>query len=468
MAVVAFLTMGLVVSTSGASAQSSTDGHWVDLFAPPNNLDGGVSDIVWLGGDSIIVGGNFETAGGVSANNVALWTGSSWEALGAGTNDEIRALAIDSESVVYAGGFFSRAGGSPASAIARWDGAWHPLGEGVQDDDLRPSVWEITIDGSDVYVGGDFNRAGDSTAVGIARWDGSTWNGVGGGLSGHFGIDDRADDAYAITRHGGQLLVGGFFHVAGTDSIPWLASWSGDQWMPFGGIFDYAVEVILVADPLVYVGGAFNYIDTLKVNNIAAWDGSQWTPLGDGFASQSMWGSAVLDIAVDGDELYAVGGFDSTGSTAVRNVAVWREGMWQALGLGTNHSIGTVAVGQNYVYFGARGMVEVDSISSRGLIAWRKPGTTSVDERRQSGTRLELYPNPFLDETTIDLIAESPTESSVDVIDVLGRTVLTLFRGWVSTGVNRFKLKGTDLAAGIYVIVVETPNGRTTAVAIHR
>ena len=56
------------------------------------------------GSGNLYAGGDFTTAGGVSANCVAKWDGSAWRALGSGLNSVVRALAVDGSGNLYAGG----------------------------------------------------------------------------------------------------------------------------------------------------------------------------------------------------------------------------------------------------------------------------------------------------------------------------------------------------------------------------
>src|SRR2546422_535300 len=65
------------------------------------------------------------TAGGIAANSIAKWNGSSWTALGSGMTDAppgfypaVFALAV-SGSDLYAGGYFTTAGGKVSAYIAR-------------------------------------------------------------------------------------------------------------------------------------------------------------------------------------------------------------------------------------------------------------------------------------------------------------------------------------------------------------
>lgn len=67
------------------------------------------------------MGGDFSRADGILVNFIACWNGTSWSALGAGVNYDVRALAVYNNAL-YAGGEFSMAGGASADRIARWDG----------------------------------------------------------------------------------------------------------------------------------------------------------------------------------------------------------------------------------------------------------------------------------------------------------------------------------------------------------
>ena len=88
----------------------------------------GVLDV---SGTALYVGGQFTTAGGVPANDIAKWDGSAWSALDMGINGEVCALAV-SGTDLYAGGGFVTAGGVTANDIAKWDGsAWSALGSGM-------------------------------------------------------------------------------------------------------------------------------------------------------------------------------------------------------------------------------------------------------------------------------------------------------------------------------------------------
>jgi hypothetical protein len=65
------------------------------------------------------------------------------------------------------------------------------------------------------------------------------------------------------------------------------------------------------------------------------------------------------------------------------------------------------------------------------------------------------FPNPFNPETVISLSLDKPGDVTLSVYDVLGRTVSTLYQGYLPTGQHEFRWNGTDgngqgVASGIY------------------
>src|SRR5262249_57631860 len=97
---------------------------------------------------------------------------------GSGMNQygNVLALAV-SGTDLYAGGYFTNAGGIAANRIARWNGSsWSALGSGIQG-----AVRALAVSGSDVYAGGDLTTAGRLAAHHIAKWEGGERSAVGAG-----------------------------------------------------------------------------------------------------------------------------------------------------------------------------------------------------------------------------------------------------------------------------------------------
>ena len=179
--IVAFAVIGLSGSVAVAALTSEVTpgltGLTVDaeLAQTPSwsPLGSGVNDYVYGiavdGNGNVYAGGKFTMAGGVSANRIAKWNGSSWETLGTGMDGTVQAVAVDGSGNVYAGGDFT-------GHAAKWNGSsWAILGTG-----LDASVTAIAVDGSgNVYAGGEFTKDGGSNASYIAKWNGSSWEPLG-------------------------------------------------------------------------------------------------------------------------------------------------------------------------------------------------------------------------------------------------------------------------------------------------
>ena len=156
---------------------------------------------------NVYVGGKFNRAGGVTVNNIAKWNGTSWSALGSGLekidmsggypldNGACYAIDIASNGDVYAGGTFYNAGGVTANNIAKWNGtSWSALGSGIGTGNFYIPYGIAVASNNDVYAGGPF---------GVEKWNGSSWSDIGGTFIGHIYTMDIAanDDLYIGGSH---------------------------------------------------------------------------------------------------------------------------------------------------------------------------------------------------------------------------------------------------------------------------
>jgi hypothetical protein len=118
-------------------------------------------DIEILDNGILYAGGEFTTAGGTSAINIAKWNGSTWFAMGSGTNGIISGIRYnENDGLLYIGGAFTVAGGiGLAYGTAIWNGTgWAHL------DLSLPGTWaaqDFAFNRSDIYIG--FTTAGAST-----------------------------------------------------------------------------------------------------------------------------------------------------------------------------------------------------------------------------------------------------------------------------------------------------------------
>lgn len=294
---------------------------------------------------ALFVGGEFTSAGPISANRIAKWDGRSWSALGEGIDGDfpfVSALAPYDEdgdgpnpTRLMAGGEFTLAGGQPAANVARWDGRnWSQVGGGVNRFLDALTVWDPDGAGPAralLMAGGRFTRAGGQSATGIAQWDGATWSAVGGGVN----APVMTLTAYDIDGAGPLnplLYAGGIFSMAGGRSAANIAQWDGVGWAPLGSGTDRGVEALLGADldgsgpgaPTLYVGGTFTRAGGQDSPHLAAWVGCQEQRCsgdvdGDGDTDQADLATLLADYGCTGGD--CPGDVDGDGDTDQADLA---------------------------------------------------------------------------------------------------------------------------------------------------
>lgn len=362
------------------------DENWDSQFSPRgvafNAICTNVNAMVW-GGSRLYAAGQFTTAGGTIANNIAMWDGQSWNPLGSGTDGTINALAWDGTNL-YAGGVFRVAGGVSANFVAKWNGStWSPLGSG-----LGWTVESLVWDGYNLIAGGDFHTAGGVAADYIARWNGSVWSGLGSGMN---------KEVRALTWDGHNLYAGGAFTTAGGVAANYVARWNGSGWSGLGSGMDYLVRALTWDGRNLYAAGYFTTAGGLAAKGIARWNGSSWSAMGsqannvtallwngvnlvaagnlriagspvDGIfqwngTSWSTLGSIALDnggpfvaaLVSDGLSLYAGGLFASVNGIGANSIAKWNGSQWIELppsGSGVNAGINAFAWDGTNLYAG--------------------------------------------------------------------------------------------------------------------
>ncbi|MBI3844946.1 MAG: hypothetical protein HY292_09940 [Planctomycetes bacterium] len=193
-------------------------------------------------GPALYAGGIFTAAGGAPVMNIARWNGIAWSDVGGGVtgtpNGFVSALAVFDDGggpALYAGGTFTSAGGVPANHIARWNGStWSSVGGGVDwNDGSTPFVSALQVfdagTGPVLYATGSFNLAGGVSAIDVAGWNGSAWSPLGSGL----GLDGFAFTVFDDGT-GPALIVGGVFGGAGGVQAGRVAKWNGNAWSALG------------------------------------------------------------------------------------------------------------------------------------------------------------------------------------------------------------------------------------------
>ncbi len=277
---------------------------------------------------NIYAGGAFTEIGGVTANNIAVYNGSSWSTLGSGVDGTVAAMAILNNGDVYAGGVFETVSGTAVRNIALWNGSqWSALTDATTavagtNNEIRALA--IDTDGT-LYVGGNFDEAGANTANRIATWNGTNWGTLGSGTSGFV-------EAIAVTPT--EVYIGGNFAIAGGQTVNRIARWNKNttSWSSLDNGVNNIVNTLIHDGTYVYAAGAFDNanIDSnnrIIVNNIARWSTTAgWEALGTGTNVGVDIKINTLSFASDTDginKLYAGGNFTSAGAISASNTAEW-------------------------------------------------------------------------------------------------------------------------------------------------
>lgn len=384
----------------------------------PITIDPTIVDLEWMcigqmiGTDNVIraiafdrngllyVGGEFDSAGGIPANNIAKWDGSLWSSCGKGLNRDVFTLVVDSLNTVYAGGAFTIAGDENARFVAKWNGtSWSALNE-----NLNYIVNSLAINNENVlYAGGEFTMSGNDSIKYIARWDNNKWHALDKGVS---------DKIYSITfDNEGTLYAGGRFIKADTLNVNYIAKWDGTNWFALGGGCNGPVRA-LVADnhKNLYVGGDFDTTSGVKTNYIAKWDGNSWGSLRNGlrgpvsslniddsghvyaggnfseYGYMARWNGTKwnsFDLGMDGvvyaialdnnNNPYAAGRFEKAGHIAkitANNIARWDGEKWVSFGSGLDSYVSAVKMDKSGNLFVGGNFTTVNGLPIRHIVKW--------------------------------------------------------------------------------------------------
>jgi hypothetical protein len=288
-------------------------------------------------GSDLVVGGDFDTVGGLVANNIARWDGSAWHAFVSGptigANDDAGAL-FEFNGDLIAGGLFKMAGGQTVNRIARWDGSsWHAFTAGGQIGVTGGTidynyVSAMAVYAGDLVVGGLFTTAGGQTVNHIARWNGINWIPLTSTSTGISGMDLAVT---ALTSFRGDLIASGWFTTAGGTTVNNVARWDGSEWHPLtsggqigvsGGSPRFVSALTVYNDDLI-AAGLFTNAGGQVVKSIARWDSEAWYPF---IADQTGVSDRILDLIVDDNNSLVAGGlFAAAGGHTVNNIARWQD-----------------------------------------------------------------------------------------------------------------------------------------------
>ena len=351
-----------------------------------------------------LVGGVFESIGGVNASALATWDGSKWDSL------PTRAFKfldyggiiynfINFNSKFYLCGLFDTIQGVPANNLATYNGtSFQPVPIPITS---VGGITDMKVYNGDLYVSGVFSYSFQPSNRHILRFDGTNWYSVGGSVKGSI------SNIASMAIYNNELYVGGFFLKTDGNVADIIMKWDGTTWKDVGWGSMYqngGIWKLLVYHSKLYAFGTFNKAANQKASKLAVFDGINWCTYPDSVSSD------IMSATIYHDSIYIAGAFRTiAGDTAKKYIA----------------KITKVNNFNQCVNIGIKGYENLNS----GII---------------------FYPNPVSNILFISTEQNEFENSEIEITNTLGQTVLKLHYS------NEIDV--SELAQGVYNLRITTQN----------
>lgn len=349
--------------------------------------------------NELYVWGDFDSAGTVAAPDIAKWNGTSWSAIGMGSDNSIYCTALYNNQL-YAGGTFKNMDGSSASCIAVWDGnTWQAVGNNSLKGGYVHDLYEYQ---NELYAVGDIDSVNNVPCKYIARWNGTLWDTVAGGMN------------WMTPNQPASLNYPGFV----------LTEWNGK----------------------LLVGSTTSDIELPANTNFYAWDGTQWS-----LFSSSYYMSKIRKFYKYNNKLYSCGR-EHIGPQS--RVWEWEpeSGQWHSLGSGLYNTVMTLATYQGELYCG--GLFNTRYGGRHNYIS-KWGNATSITIHHKNSPTINVFPNPV--HTQLNVTYEDQiTPEQISLTNALGQVVYSAKH--FNTGEQ---IDVSMLAAGIYYLKIQTAAGQS-------
>ena len=399
----------------------------------------------------LYVTGNFNTAGNVTCNNIAIWNGSNWDTIpGGGIEDGANDMCVYNGNLFIGGGFQYAGMVANTRQVAGHNGNnWFALGLGGTE--IAARVYTIASYNGTLVLGGNFTQFGGLPFNGIGRivrWMGSYWDKMSGGVTG-----GMMTSIYCMAEYNDKLYVGGDFTKAGNVPANYIATWDGVKWDSIGSGADGVIVQMFVdtTNNELYIHGGISIINGISTIGIAKYDGTQWTniptpPTSNGFGRIGFYHGYLFTV--------------NSKNTNLDTTFAYYDGInWHSLLNGPNGFLSSWAEYKDTLYIGGYfdsvGTQKVNSIA-KFFIPQNPNSVKPLLERKNSSELLANIPNPFEEETTITFALPKREKGIIKVFNSSGVCVRELN---LKPESNKIDFKSNDLENGIYyytLVVNET------------
>jgi hypothetical protein len=362
-----------------------TENGWADLGSTPFPDSEATMDLKVLDG-VLYAYGTFTIASEDTARNLARWTGSRWEPVGAGFNYSVLDLALYHGRLVAAG-WFTRSGSvsTPGIAILGGEG-WKALGGGMHDGTYRGVVQSVVAAGDSLLAVGTFDHAGNEPIQDVAFWDGSAWHGT---------LDSGEsvaclDSVVPVRAHGDWFLSGKLDDESGR-RYSGLFRLKNDHWTPYRQrrIRLVSPPTALAADERgLLVAGQFLTPDSLGVvHGICVWNGTALRVLAEVNGDVNTVDRYQGRLVVGGE-------FDEIGGNRAGNIAMFYQGTWTSMGGGTDGEVSALQNHDGALYVGGN-FTRAGGVHAMNIARWNGAEWTPVGSGANATTfhilDLEVY-----------------------------------------------------------------------------
>ncbi len=422
---------------------------WIQPGYPPNlpwqpfggGTNGDVTVIEKLADGRLLIAGAFTEAGGISANGVAIWNGTGFEALGNGVQGEVT-CAVEHNGSIYVGGAMLNG----PHDLARWNGsAWE---FSAVFDGKYPSITALHVHADALHAAGTMmGFAGEDHFV--QRLNGQQWESVGSAFN---------QRVLALATHDGELIAAGAFTELAIPTEPIVrhaARFNGTEWVNLAGGLDATVRDLLSADGGLFAAGDLfnNVAPRFGLARLAPGSGT-WEllmPGLTGYIYPTLGDPRIERIAEDGGRIYFGGSFFIAPDmmTIGTNIGRW-DAIDQVAALAlTDATVSAVCADAGQLIIGGAFESWMPHIASLEL-------ATGIDAAARAA--VAVAPNPTAESVRISGVADA-SRATVRILDAGGREVLAPIQRMSDSVV----LDAKRLMPGAYWVRIGSPTGDVIA-----